>query len=165
MNYCAYCGARIDDGASFCPNCGARIEKAESFTKSEPIDSAFTGGSDYSAPRRDYTGSTAIAVLAFLVWPAGLICWLAWKDTQPGKANSALKGLWVRLCFDIPLAGIIGYFIFKDTRPDFAKAGIIAAIVGFAIGFVWGIIFGIYYIAALESAIGGSYALAPLVLL
>lgn len=165
MNYCAYCGARIDDGASFCPNCGARIEKAESFTKGEPIDSAFTGGSDYSAPRRDYTGSTGVAVLAFLIPLAGLICWLVWKDTQPGKANSALKGLWAHLCcFYIPLAGIIGYFIFKDTRPDFAKAGIIAAIVGIVINFVVGIFIGIY-IAALEGIMGGSYALAPLVLL
>ncbi len=158
MEFCTYCGARLDAGVSFCPNCGAKVERSESFAKSEPIDSAFTSaGGGYSAPSRDYTESKGVAILSFLIPLAGLIMWLMWKDEKPGKATSALKGLFAVLCWNVPIAGIILYFVWKEEKPDFAKIGLIWGILGFVLGIVFGFIYGIA-IAMLELAGYESYA-------
>ncbi len=157
MDYCTYCGARLDAGVSFCPNCGARVEKTDGFTKSEPVDSVFTGGSTYSAPRKDYSASKGVAVLSFIFPLIGLIMWLMWKDEKPGKATSALKGLLARLCWSVPIVGIILYFVWKDEKPDFARIGLIWGILGIVLGFVFGFIYGIA-LAVLELSTYETYA-------
>lgn len=143
MEYCAYCGAKLEKGTLFCPNCGARVENTE-IPKSEPIDSAFTG--DYSAPKKDYTESIGWSVLSFIFPIIGLILWLMWKDQQPGKANSILKGLLACLSYGVPIVGIILYFVWKNEKPDYAKICIVAGIVGFVssiISYIFGIGVGV----------------------
>ncbi|MBQ2793524.1 MAG: zinc ribbon domain-containing protein [Clostridia bacterium] len=157
MEFCTYCGARLDAGVSFCPNCGAKVERSESFAKSEPIDSAFTSaGGGYSAPSRDHTPSTGAAILSCIFPIIGLIMWLVWKDEKPGKANSALKGLFARLCFSVPIVGVILYFVWKTEKPDFAKIGLIFGIIGFVLGIVCYLIYGIAF-AMLELSSYGAY--------
>ena len=139
MSFCSYCGSKVADGAIFCPNCGASMSRGGS------SDASYTGGYFHTAPRRDYSESLGIAILSFIIPLAGLICWLVWKDTEPGKATSALKGLWAHLCFSIPLVGIIMYFVWKYSKHDYAKVGLVAAIVSIAINALFAILFsGIY---------------------
>lgn len=71
--FCRNCGMPIADNASFCPNCGTSVNQAA------PV-------ADRNQP------SLGIAVLSFFIPIVGLILYLVWKDTEPGKAKSAGKG-------------------------------------------------------------------------
>ena len=107
MSFCTYCGAKVADDALFCPNCGASMSKGAS------SDASHTGGYFHTAPRRDYGESLGIAILAFIFPIVGVILWAVWKDGEPGKANSALKGLWACLCCNIPIVGVIMFFVWR----------------------------------------------------
>lgn len=135
MSFCTYCGAKVADDALFCPNCGA------SMSKGGASDASYTGGYFYTAPRRDYGESLGVAILSFIIPIVGLILWAVWKDGEPGKANSALKGLWAYLCFSIPLVGVIMFFVWRYTKPDFAKVGLVVGIISFALSFLFGMLF------------------------
>ncbi len=64
--YCRNCGMPVPDNAVICPNCGA------SSAPSAPVV-------DKNQP------SLGIAVLCFFFPLVGLILYLVWKDTEPGK--------------------------------------------------------------------------------
>ena len=149
MSYCSYCGSKVADGAIFCPNCGA------SMSRGGASDSAYTGGYFHTAPRRDYTESTGVAILSFLIPLVGFILWLVWKDSEPGKATSALKGLWAYLCYNIPLVGIIMYFVWKYTKHDYAKIGLVAGLISVAVTALFAILWGG---AALPALYDGLYS-------
>ncbi len=153
MHYCTYCGTRLDAGVSFCPNCGAKVERTESATKGESIDFAFdsTGSYSYSTstPTLDTKPRPIVSILAFF-FPliAGLLVWLLSKDTCPGRATSALKGLLARACWTFPIIGLVLFFVWKNEKPDYAKIGIIFSILGFVVGFIYffyALVNGVYY--------------------
>ena len=134
MSFCTYCGAKVADDALFCPNCGA------STSKGGASDASYTGGYFHAAPKRDYGESVGLAILSFIIPIVGVILWAVWKDSEPGKANSALKGLWAYLCCNIPIVGVIMFFVWRYTKPDFAKVGLVAGIISFALSFLFGIL-------------------------
>ena len=136
MSYCSNCGARVGDSAIFCPNCGASTSRGGS------SDARYTGGYFHTAPTLDYTESVALAILSFIFPVVGIILWLACRSGSPGKATSALKGLWAYLCSYIPLVGFIMYFVWKRKRPDFAKIGLVVALIYFGVACFFGIIWG-----------------------
>lgn len=142
MSFCTYCGSQVADGALFCPNCGANLNKSAS------SDASYTGGYFHTAPRRDYGESVGVAILSFIIPIVGVILWAVWKDGEPGKANSALKGLWAYLCCNIPIVGVIMFFVWRYDKPDFAKIGLISGIISFALSFLFGILWGGIFLPA-----------------
>ena len=156
MSFCSFCGSQVADGTLFCPNCGANLKKDAS------SDTAYTGGYFHTAPKRDYSESILIAAVAFLFPLVGLICWAAMKESDPGKATSALKGLWACLCCNIPIVGVIMFFVWRYDKPDFAKIGLISGIISFALSFLFGILWsGILFPAFYEGLYGTMSAFAP----
>lgn len=174
MKYCTYCGQRLDDNASFCTSCGAAVEKTfEDLTGNTGFENGQNGSqnntqnnSQNNNPNAniyqyaDNSPSFLAAVLGFLCWWLGLILYFVWKDTKPGSARSALKGIVAAFCFAVPIIGIILYFVFKDSEnEDLGKVGLKAGICG--------IIFFVLYVAlvacvAIFIATGEEYALAGL---
>ena len=145
MKYCTYCGSQIDDTTLFCPNCGSK-QNAENNSGDSSFFEQNAFGNQGGAPRTFLANdplvterSTAITVLSFIFPIIGLILWLVWKDTKPGKSISAAKGGLAGFCFNMPLAGLIFWIVWKDTNPELAKPCGIAAIVGFIFGFISGI--------------------------
>ncbi len=159
MKYCTYCGKALEDGASFCPNCGARVGAT--------FSSEASFGSEGVRPddKRDFTESTGILILSLFVPLAGLIFYLMWNETKPGKANSALKGLLIAVCLNVPILGIVLYFVWKEEKPDFAKISLIAGIISFIIPIVAAVLYFAFVIAMFfgVSATTGfePYALLP----
>lgn len=86
--YCRNCGMPVPDNAVVCPNCGA------SSAPSAPVV-------DKNQP------SLGIAVLCFFFPLVGLILYLVWKDTEPGKAKSAGKGALIGVIVGVALVIII----------------------------------------------------------
>ena len=110
--------------------------------------------------------STGIAILSFILPLIGLILWLAWKDSKPGKAMSAAKGALVAVSVGVPLAGLILWVVMKDSGSELAKPCGIGAIVGAVLALllpfimifalvVYSLVFemGGYYVAALIPSI------------
>ncbi len=153
MKYCTYCGTQLEDNAAFCPNCGAKqsVNNSASGERSFFEENAFNSGNNgYNGQRTFFSNdplvterSKGITVLSFLFPIVGLILWLVWKDTKPGKSISAAKGALASLCFSYPIIGLIAWIVWKDTNPELAKPCGIAAIVGMVFGFIVGIIVGV----------------------
>lgn len=72
--FCRNCGQQLPDGSLFCPRCGTSVQAGAS-----PVQ-------DKTRP------SPGIAVLSFFFPIVGLILYLVWMDSEPGKAKSAGKG-------------------------------------------------------------------------
>ena len=152
MKYCTYCGTQLDDATLFCPNCGAKQDVSNTNTNSDGsffAENAF-GNNSQGAPRAFFANdplvterSKGITVLSFIFPIVGLILWLVWKDTKPGKSISAAKGALANTCFGMPLLGLILWVVWKDTNPELAKPSGIAAIVGVVFSFVYGIAIGV----------------------
>ncbi len=157
MKYCSYCGKPHEDGVAFCSACGAR------FTSASASEASF--GSEGVRPddTRDFTESTGILILSLLVPLLGLVFYLMWNETHPGKANSALKGLLIAVCLNVPVLGIVLYFVWKEEKPDFAKISLIAGIISFIIPIVAVVIYFAIIIAMLfgvgATSVGAGYAL------
>ena len=86
--YCRNCGMPVPDNAVVCPNCGA------SSAPSAPVV-------DKNQP------SLGIAVLCFFFPLVGLILYLVWKDTEPGKAKSAGQGALIGVIVSVALSVIV----------------------------------------------------------
>ncbi|MBQ2793523.1 MAG: zinc-ribbon domain-containing protein [Clostridia bacterium] len=137
MKYCSYCGSKIEDGAAFCSGCGAKASpSASSFEASFGSEGARPGDT------RDFTESTGVLILSLFIPIVGLIFYLIWNESHPGKANSALKGLLISICLGVPLLGIILYFVWKEEKPDFAKISLVSGIISFIIPIV---VFVLYF--------------------
>ena len=130
MKQCRKCGATLDENAIFCWRCGNRVnEDIPNYTYGgyNPY-----GGTVTFAP--DYSGSKLVAVVSFLFWQLGVILWFFMRNTRPGKARSAAKGTLGGLALSMPLVGLAGWLIWKDTdSKDLAKVCAYSAIVGLAI--------------------------------
>ena len=99
-----------------------------------------------------------ILILSFLFSLVGLILYLMWHETQPGKANSALKGLLIKVCLSVPLLGIILYFVWKDEKPDFAKISLISGILAFILPVVFFVLYFVFVIALAAATSGVNFA-------
>lgn len=132
MKFCKYCGRGIDENAIFCSNCGARVSGDNPHVNTNPFDRYNPGN---SAPVYNTEGSKFVAIISFLCWQAGLILWLLWRNTQPGKARSAAKGALANACVGMPILGAVLWLVWKDdvAQKDYAKVCGISAIVGVAI--------------------------------
>ena len=132
MKYCKYCGNVIDDNAIFCSSCGARVNGDGQFFGRNPFDRFY---SNNTTQAYDTRGSIFVAVISFLCWQAGLILWLVWRYTQPGKARSAAKGALSVTSMSMPVLGAALWLVWKDdpVQKDYAKVCGISAIVGVAI--------------------------------
>lgn len=146
MKYCKNCGNSIDDNAIFCPCCGTRTNGEVSANNSYGASSDPFGDSPYGNPYGNpYGGYNPygyhpvdmeekkwVSIVSFILWPAGLIMWLFWRNTRPGKARSALKGLMSVASFNIPLLGLIFWLVWRNdpTKKEYAKICGISAIAG-----------------------------------
>lgn len=132
---CRNCGAQIDDTAIFCPNCGNRTN-GDLSNKGYGYNPYET--SSYFGP--DTQGSRPVAIASFLFWQVGLVLWLVWRRTRPGKARSALKGLSGYVGFRFPIAGLVMWLMWRHdaANRDYAKIGGISAIVGASVSLVFG---------------------------
>ncbi len=161
--FCKNCGEKLSDGTKFCPECGAAVKAAESDsnartsgftgpaveenTTAPAEETTSSNGPENAseeksaktaeAPKEDpkvTERSTGFMILSFL-WPIlGLILWLVWSESQPGKAISAAKGALASVCMSIPLLGLILFLVWKDdeSKAEIGKAAGIGAIIGFA---------------------------------
>lgn len=129
MKFCKYCGGSIDDNAIFCSNCGARVSGDTPHNNTNPFDMYNTNTSTYAY---DNGGSKLVAFVSFLCWEAGLIIWLLWRNSHPGKARSAVKGALASVSFGMPILGFILWLVLREDemRRDYAKPCGIAALVG-----------------------------------
>ena len=102
MKYCTYCGSQLDDNALFCPNCGAKqstnnansTSGERSFFEEHAFGNTYSGRGAFSSNDPLVTErSRGITVLSFIFPIVGLILWLMWRYTKPGKATSAAKGV------------------------------------------------------------------------
>ena len=71
--FCRNCGQQLPDGSLFCPRCGTSVQAGAS-----PVQ-------DKNQP------APGMAVLSFFLPIVGLILYLVWMDSEPGKAKSAGK--------------------------------------------------------------------------
>ena len=140
MKFCSNCGKQIEDNAIFCPHCGAR---ANGDTSGNPYGGTGTYGgyNPYGGtyPVYDTTPSKAVAVLSFFFWQVGVILWLVFRRTRPGKATSALKGALASACVSMPVLGLVLWLIWKNdpTKQSFAKVAGYAAIAGACLIGAW----------------------------
>ena len=128
MKFCKYCGGSIDDNAIFCPNCGARVSGDNPNVNSNPFDRYNPG----NTVAYDTQGSLLIAIVSFLCWEAGLIIWLLWRYSHPGKARSAAKGALCSVCLSMSILGAVLWLVLREDadKRDYAKVCGIAAIIG-----------------------------------
>lgn len=130
MKFCKYCGRQLDDNAIFCQSCGARANDDETARHFGSEHGSFYEPVDFGY---DMRGSMAVSILSFISWQVGLILWFFWRHTRPGKARSAAKGAMASVGFNIPMAGLVVWLLWKDgENRDIAKVGAVAAIVGAA---------------------------------
>lgn len=130
MKFCKYCGGSIDDNAIFCSNCGARVSGDNPNVNRNPFD-RYNPGNTVSY---DTQGSMLVAIVSFLCWEAGLIIWLLWRYSHPGKARSAAKGALCSVSLSMPILGAVLWLVLREDadKRDYAKVCGIAAIVGAA---------------------------------
>ena len=152
MKYCTYCGTQVEDNVQFCPNCGAKQSannassgsgersffEEHAFGNSNGAYGAFSSNDPLVTER-----SRGITVLSFIFPLVGLVLWLAWRYSKPGKATSAAKGALASLCFGYPLIGLIVWLVWKDTNPEFAKPCGIAAIAGAIFSLAFSVVIGV----------------------
>ena len=125
MKFCKNCGNAIDDNAIFCPRCGAHAN-------GESQRASYNTYGGYGQPYYDTSESTLLAILSFIFWQVGLIVWLFCRQTRPGKARSAAKGLLSSFCVGMPIVGLVIWVLWKDDyqKKDYARVSGISAIVG-----------------------------------
>ncbi len=61
LNYCPYCGARVNDGANFCTSCGARLSEEKKVYQGTV--SAPSGA--YSEPKKEVSKADSISSMVF----------------------------------------------------------------------------------------------------
>ncbi len=102
-------------------------------------------GEAYAPPVYDnpylHERSAGIAVLSFILPLVGLILWLVWKNSRPGKAISASKGALVSVSVGSPIIGLILWIALKESNAELAKPCGIGAIVGAILGFILPFVF------------------------
>ena len=105
---CPKCQQEIPDESIVCPFCNGNVtDNAPQVEEEKPAKKAGLA---------DKLGVTDwwMFILGLLVPLAGFIVWLVLRESEPGKAQSALRGLVARLILIvvIPIVCIIAYFVF-----------------------------------------------------
>ena len=128
MKFCKNCGNGIDENAIFCPRCGSRVNGDNPHFNTNPFDRYNPGNAAYY----DTQGSKLIAFVFFLCWEAGLIIWLLWRYSHPGKARSAVKGALANVCLGMPVLGFVLWLVLREdeTKREYAKVCGVSAIIG-----------------------------------
>ena len=139
MKFCKFCGAKLEGEGGFCTYCGNPVDKSESSDSSDfsEFDKGFT---EEPVKPVDNTPSRAIAVLSFIFFWLGIIFMLCYRETRPGRCESAVRGTLGGVCFSFPIVGLILYFAWKNDYPERAKILGTCAIVGFVFGIISSII-------------------------
>ncbi len=95
--------------------------------------------------------SFAVAALSFLFWQIGIVMWFCWRNTRPGKARSASKGMLAMACFSFPVIGLVCYLLWRRTeKRDFARIAAVSAIVGVALYVATVVLFGVLHAIGVE---------------
>ena len=84
MVYCKNCGTTMEDSATVCPKCGVR-------------QSDMSSQSSY--------GGFGWTLLGCVIPILGLILYLIWKESRPGRARALLTGAVISL-----VAAVLWYF-------------------------------------------------------
>ena len=114
MATCMYCGSQIPDGLKFCTNCGAALPVEAQAV--QPVDAGYQQPVYQQQPydqqsQQPYNQGQP-----------------AYGNPAPAANDSGSIG-WGILGFIIPIVGIILYFVWRNTKPNSAKAaGLGAAI-------------------------------------
>lgn len=108
--YCPYCGSQIDAGVKFCPNCGANLQEEAKQDYSEPVVQE-----DTYVPNNQYYDDVQ-------------------NDYQPGNnypaSDDKVSIPFALIGFLLPIAGIILFFVWRQTRPQRAKGCLYGACAG-----------------------------------
>ena len=124
MKFCTRCGSQIDESAIFCPKCGQQQGQGFTYQYQQPFYNAPTYTAEDLAPSRGF------AVLSFLFPIVGLVLWIVWKNTKPGKAESCAKGALASTCVGTPFIGLILWAVWRRSFPSLARVCGISAIIG-----------------------------------
>ena len=100
----------------------------------------------------DTEGSKLIAFVSFLCWEAGLIIWLLWRYSHPGKARSAAKGALANVCVGMPVLGFVLWLVLREdaTKHEYAKVCGVSAIVGAIVVGVGAVLLAIMKLVGIE---------------
>ena len=171
MKFCTNCGKQIDDNAIFCPHCGTRTNgDSASYTDNGGFGGfgGFNPYGPFSSPYHTYPvydqrESKLISVISFLSWQIGLILWIVFRSSRPGKARSAAKGLCAGISVSLPILGGVLWMIWRDDENmrDYARLAGICAIIGAAVyALLIGalVLIGVADILAEGGAVGGDMA-------
>ena len=126
MAFCTNCGAQIPDGKQFCPNCGAPLaNRDQSFSQPSQMQQTRPVRMDpYGDPNNNADNGYNNYNNSYM---------------PPQEADSGSFG-WAVLGFCIPVAGLILYLVWKDTKPRPAAAAGKGALVSFILGVLFYII-------------------------
>lgn len=111
VNYCRNCGSAIKEGQYVCASCGFapingyhHCQQCSTSTKQGQKICTMCGFElldvMYKSKEEPATG---MALVGFVLPILGLILYLVWNESRPGKANSALTGAIVGL--------VVGFFV------------------------------------------------------
>ena len=131
MKFCKNCGQRIDDNSIFCQYCGAQVngDTHQYGNTGNPFGNPYGG-----YPVYDTSGSKLVAFVSFLFWQVGVILYIMWRRTRPGKAQSAAKGAIASACVSMPILGLVFWLVWREEldKKELAKVAGISAIIGTA---------------------------------
>ena len=139
MKYCSNCGNQLEDSAIICVKCGCAANGSTNdgfaggynpFSSYDPYNQNDSYSTVYQV--YDMRESWPIAILSFLMWKLGVIFWFVWRNTSPGKAKSATKGILARNAMQRPVLGLILWLLWKgdSRRNDYVKIAAVFTIIG-----------------------------------
>jgi hypothetical protein len=103
MKYCSKCGNASNNEDLFCAKCG------------KPFNESNTTSNTYKSPFNfdisDDTINSLLLILGIFIPLAGFILYLAYRDSDPAKANSSGKGALIGVGASVGLA-IVSFIIF-----------------------------------------------------
>jgi len=118
MAICKYCGEEVKDGQKFCTYCGAELESIREEPAVEAASSQVQEPKPVQNPTPAYNQS---------------------QNTQPAVVDNGGFG-WGLLGCCIPLVGLILFLVWKDTKPNTAKAAGIGALVSVILSVVFSVL-------------------------
>lgn len=131
MAFCTYCGQEIEEGTKFCVHCGAPLTGQNPAVAQGQPQQAPQGASArpvQQAPQQQYQQPPV-------------------QPVQTGDDNGGFG--WGLLGFCIPLAGLILFLVWKDTKPNNGKAAGMGALISVIISVL-------FYVVAIFMGIASS---------
>lgn len=143
MKKCPGCGRMYSDMVTVCPSCKTSLSGGAGSSAPVPPKS-YTPPVQQPVQNNHYTPSStprpAPPVQQPVYQPAPQPTYQPAPQPQSAPVYTEDKPgfLWLALAFFIPLVGIILHFVWKNTRPEAAKAIDKAALIGFIVWFLLG---------------------------